>query len=278
MQRRKFLKTGSLAAVAISLPASSLLAKPSCVTEEFIANKPVDAENLSYFFKAIFCSSVISDFANTPEEDRKIELSIKKSLSGEAADYKTYNAEYKIVSATLQKDDANAYDVVAERTTEKTAEFTPTSDVDFKKLKFTFKFSVETPDALTLQDKKGNSYLQLDKVQDDYYPEDCFLTTACVTTLGKPDNCIELTTLRNFRDNVLMNMHEGKELIEEYYSIAPSIVENINKAEGKSEIYLNIYNEMILPVMENIEHENYTRAVDIYRNYTFALKTKYAGV
>lgn len=275
MQRRKFLRTGSLAAVAISIPASSLLAKPTCTTEEFVGNKPLDANNISYYFKAIFCSSAIVDFSKTPDEDRKIDLNIQKKLLS-ATDYKTYNSEYKITSVTLLIENTS-YDVVAERIAEKTTEFTPTSDVDFKKLKFNFQFSTERPNSLTLKDKKGNTYLSLEKIEDEFYPEDCFLTTACVTTLGKPDNCIELTTLRNFRDTILINMAGGQEMIKEYYTIAPSIVKNINTKANKKEIYLNLYNEMITPVMQNIEQNNYTGAVDIYRNYTFKLKTTYGS-
>jgi hypothetical protein len=275
MERRKFLKRGSLAALAATLPASSLLAKPSCLTEEYIGNLQANANNETYFFKAILCSSILYDFAASAEDDRKIDLSIQKSIVGQAADYKTYNADYKITSATLRKEEENIYDIVAERLAEKKTEFTPSSDVDFKKLKLTYTYSADAPNSVTLNDKKGNAYLKLDKVEEEFYPEDCFLTTACVTTLGKPDNCFELTTLRNFRDNILMNMNTGQEMIEEYYTIAPAIVKNINTLPERKEVYHSIYNEMIIPVIENIEQHNYDKAVDIYRNYTFALNSRY---
>lgn len=58
----------------------------------------------------------------------------------------------------------------------------------------------------------------------------CFLTTACTEAKGLPDNCIELETLRHFRDNYMMNTPDGKADIAHYYKMAPSIVNAINNS------------------------------------------------
>jgi hypothetical protein len=50
----------------------------------------------------------------------------------------------------------------------------------------------------------------------------CFLTTACCEYKGLPDDCEELTILRQFRDTFV-----PRELIDIYYKIAPAIVERI---------------------------------------------------
>ena len=41
----------------------------------------------------------------------------------------------------------------------------------------------------------------------------CYLTTACVAARGLPDTCIELQTLRAFRDGVLARQPGGREEI-----------------------------------------------------------------
>ena len=70
---------------------------------------------------------------------------------------------------------------------------------------------------------------------------DCFLTSACVEYLGKPDDCEELTSLRSFRDGYMKSIKGGEELVKEYYEVAPKIVEVIEKSEKKNEYYSYIY-------------------------------------
>ena len=95
-------------------------------------------------------------------------------------------------------------------------------------------------------------------------PNGCFLTSACVEYLGLPDDCKELTTLRAFRDNVLKATGEGRGLVDEYYRIAPVLVEKINASPKKAEIYREIY-ERILSCIREIEQENHDTAVVLYR-------------
>ncbi len=70
----------------------------------------------------------------------------------------------------------------------------------------------------------------------------CFLTSALVDYLGKPDDCEELTLLRTFRDGYMRATPEGNALVKEYYEIAPRIVTAINRSENKNEYYTDIYN------------------------------------
>ena len=81
----------------------------------------------------------------------------------------------------------------------------------------------------------------------------CFITTAVCENFNKPDDCFELTAFRNFRDNWLMNQVDGKNLISEYYSIAPKIVASINKFADSEEIYKNIWNKYLEPCLEFIK-------------------------
>lgn len=69
----------------------------------------------------------------------------------------------------------------------------------------------------------------------------CYITTACISSKNMPDNCYELETLRYLRDQYMKNNNEGKKLIEGYYSLAPSLVNQINTFDNKEEIYDHIY-------------------------------------
>lgn len=72
----------------------------------------------------------------------------------------------------------------------------------------------------------------------------CFLTTACCQYKGLPDDCYELTTLRNFRDTYLKTTEAGNALVEEYYRIAPSIVDKIMESPNKVGLLEDIYTQV----------------------------------
>ncbi len=112
-----------------------------------------------------------------------------------------------------------------------------------------------------------------------YYKNDssggCYLTSACVTAKGLPDDCYELQTLRNYRDTWLKNTENGKDVVEEYYRIAPKIVAAIDKLPTSREIYDTLYIEMVKPCVELIEQEEYEKALELYRDTTLRLKEKY---
>lgn len=80
----------------------------------------------------------------------------------------------------------------------------------------------------------------------------CFITTAVCNSFGKTDDCYELTTFRKFRDTWLAAQPDGKSLIEEYYSIAPRIVDEINKLADSAQIYKNIWQKYLAPCLEFI--------------------------
>lgn len=51
----------------------------------------------------------------------------------------------------------------------------------------------------------------------------CILTSAVLLSLMAPDDCYELTKLRQFRDGILSHMPGGRTLISRYYEVAPRI-------------------------------------------------------
>lgn len=103
----------------------------------------------------------------------------------------------------------------------------------------------------------------------------CFLTTACVEAMGKSDDCLELTLLRNFRDTYIKQRNRGGEDIAEYYIIAPQIVSAISEQNNKHDIYLDIYNNLILKAIELIRNDKCEEAYFLYKRYVYDLKTHF---
>lgn len=104
---------------------------------------------------------------------------------------------------------------------------------------------------------------------------DCYLTCACVDALGKADNCEELTILRKFRDEWLVNQPEGQAEIQQYYSIAPAIVEAIHNLSNSTEIFRRIYDTMVLPCVDAIKDNHFESAHQLYRSKSLELEQEY---
>lgn len=75
----------------------------------------------------------------------------------------------------------------------------------------------------------------------------CFLTTAAVHFAGLPDNCWELQSLRQLRDNVMRKRADWDRLIDEYERIAPKIVEAVNARLDAEKIWAQVYLFWLLP-------------------------------
>lgn len=86
----------------------------------------------------------------------------------------------------------------------------------------------------------------------------CFITSACCEYRNLPDDCYELQLIRTFRDSFIRQQKYGQELIDNYYEIAPDIVEAINSNSEKEAIYNDIWkkiNEIIELLNQNKNEE-----------------------
>ena len=92
----------------------------------------------------------------------------------------------------------------------------------------------------------------------------CFITTAVCQTFGKPDDCYELTMFRNFRDTWLIEQPDGKALIAEYYSIAPSIVTKIDSLSDSAQIYKTIWKKYLVPCLNFIRNGDNLACKNLY--------------
>jgi hypothetical protein len=97
----------------------------------------------------------------------------------------------------------------------------------------------------------------------------CFLTTAACEMRGLPDNCDELTTLRRFRDEVLLFSREGRTLVEEYYNEAPSLVPFIKDSDENERVWNDIQK-----TVAHIGRGHHTEAIASYFSMFERLRTK----
>ena len=105
----------------------------------------------------------------------------------------------------------------------------------------------------------------------------CFITTAVCEYYGKPDDCYELTTLRNYRDNWLRNQPDGAELIAEYYKTAPLIVSKMKASSSYSKYCEKLWNEYIIPCLNFIRHKQYNECKQLYSKMFYYMKNEVAN-
>lgn len=103
----------------------------------------------------------------------------------------------------------------------------------------------------------------------------CYLTKACVEAEGLPDDCLELETLRNFRDSYLVNQQGGDVLISEYYSLAPRIIEAINKRPNAHEVFCGIFDRDIIKAVDMVQKGDSESALQHYKDMTNRLKSEF---
>jgi hypothetical protein len=112
------------------------------------------------------------------------------------------------------------------------------------------------------------------KKNSGYVGGGCFLTSACVDYLGKSDDCKELTYLRKFRDEYMKKTESGRKLVDEYYSIAPQIVDRINNSDKKDTYYKYIY-EVIERCVQLIKVSENERVLNEYKFMVLNLKKEF---
>lgn len=103
----------------------------------------------------------------------------------------------------------------------------------------------------------------------------CYITSACIGILGCADDGEELTLLRNFRDTYMRKNCKLCGEIQEYYDIAPQIVQEINAQRNFYEIYKNIYDKMIVPCIKAIKSSMLDEAYNIYKREYLKLKERF---
>ncbi len=103
----------------------------------------------------------------------------------------------------------------------------------------------------------------------------CFITTAVCQYMNKPDDCYELNSFRNFRDNWLNKQDGGQSQIAEYYLIAPFIIKQIDNSNLKSLEYNRIWEQYLSKCLCMIENKRYSECRNMYTDMVADLRIKW---
>lgn len=220
----------------------------------------------------------------------------------------TFKIEYDAVRALLQK-----IDVEYEHSTDKDAAFQMMTEALFAKLKEVFaeipnkrkreqvaidynmtfvtyflpilnyhssiackklaEYIVETWNRDFASQKIGNATYE--EVYSGFKTRLCYITTAVCNSLGKGDACYELELLRGYRDSYLLSQEEGADIVNEYYDIAPTIVNRINKREDADMIYRQVWEKYLSRCISMIENDNREACKELYTEMVRELQGKY---
>ncbi len=77
------------------------------------------------------------------------------------------------------------------------------------------------------------------------------------------------------RDSIVEWDEETRQMVLEYYRIAPQIVSAIDASGHGDEVYERLYNELVLPCVKFYENQQIKEAVRLYVDTVNALKTQY---
>ncbi len=103
----------------------------------------------------------------------------------------------------------------------------------------------------------------------------CYITTAVCESLGKTDDCYELNVLRNYRDCYLAKQPDGLDIIYQYYDIAPTIVNRVNKSPDRNKIYHDIWDEYVKPCITLIEEDKNEECKKVYSKMVHQLQKRF---
>jgi len=98
----------------------------------------------------------------------------------------------------------------------------------------------------------------------------CYLTTVACGHQGLHDDCHELTVLRRFRDDILMTTSEGRELVSEYYRVAPGIAAQLTSEQDLTYVWSTVQK-----CIDEIEQCRFVEAIAIYRCMTETLCSRF---
>ncbi len=267
MNRRNFLQKTSLAAIAAaSLPLAARARKPKQTdTQTYRSENMGEAKETLYGLS--IDETILDSFSSASEEEKTIMLSVKYYKTT-ARDSPSRSGNYKLRVGSVRKGDNDRY--ILETKVEKIS-----SSYDLPKAiskKITLK--LKNREYIVIEGKK-DAVAKLKYVESSSSDEDCFLTTACVHHRQLQDDCMELQTLRNLREQYMRGQEEGNLLISQYSVLGPSIVKGINSCENSADIYDYMYQHMILPSVELVQCGQHEEAVQYYKTFVKALYEKY---
>lgn len=270
MKRRTFLQHSSFAIFAAAgLPKAIRRLQDS---PAYYVTPKNDTEQSQWLYDISVYHNTLSNFSTASDEARKLTLKayFYKDISQTAAS-KITEYSFRITSVKKLGNDPVKWEVSTKL---------DKKDGDHKFIKQipkNPKFVITPYLSISLLDKKDNQILNFNYHDPSSTSEgsNCFLTTACVTHRGLADNCTELNTLRRLRQEHMCNNPEGEAMLQVYDRLGPALVNAIRSADNKEEILEYMYQKMILPAVELVQHNKPAEAISYYKIFTQALSERY---
>ena len=114
-----------------------------------------------------------------------------------------------------------------------------------------------------------------ESLKDGFKSHPCYITTAVCASRDQGDDCYELNLLRDYRDHYLTSSKEGERIVEEYYNVAPTIVNRINRQADAARIYDDIYSSYLRRCIELIQADRLEECRRVYASMVEDLEKKY---
>lgn len=192
------------------------------------------------------------------------------ALLGEFSQYVPEKVNRKLEALPKRKQDIQRLDYNMALVTF----YTPV--LNYNRNKYCEKLAVLTVDCWnkTFKGEKLTS-ATYETIQSGFRSRLCYVTTAVCESQGKPDDCYELNLLREYRDHYLLEEAGEKELVYEYYNVAPTIVKRIGKENDSNAIYEGIWETYLKPCIQMIEDNKKEECKEIYCNMVKQLQQRY---
>lgn len=82
---------------------------------------------------------------------------------------------------------------------------------------------------------------KFDEATETWSVDECFISTACVRSMGLPDDCEELTVMRRFRDEYVRLLEGGELIVARYYATSPRILARIHESPQAELVLHRLY-------------------------------------
>lgn len=112
-------------------------------------------------------------------------------------------------------------------------------------------------------------------VKGGFRSSPCFITTAVCKSLGKPDDCYELTLLREYRDTYMAQTDERTAAVAKYYRVAPKIVAKIDARADAQAVYASIWEDYLAFCIRLIEENRLDECETVYSDMVHFLEGQY---
>lgn len=101
-----------------------------------------------------------------------------------------------------------------------------------------------------------------------------FLTRACIEK-GLNHRCYQLLTLEEFADSFMVATSDRKDYLNDFVSITKKLTKIIDSCDDSKKIWVEIYDELVVPVVDLINSYRYEDAYNFGKDYIDKFKKEF---